>query len=849
MLHAAVLAVLGTALVVGPAPAHADGRAPSLGPAPKKIGVLECTSIAQQNCIADVWEGRFEITMSPHVVRVGETMTARVSDGTDAYGHSWSWGDLPAGAKVISCSPPPNTWTKGPSTGVCTFRMTAAQERWTAASACVNPLGQTYCDEDYYAVLEDRYVLRGQIRDSAGGGVGGVKVTFDPRRGGTEYTTSRADGTYDAILRKGTYDVRAAKAGVRLCAVQRPRCENPTEVKLVTDKELDFGPPSGVVVQGRVADHRGKGLTRVTVEAVSTENGRRTTDTTDPSGAYRLELAAGAYNVRPVRSGRTDRERYLPEVLSFEQATGTIAKDFQLAPADAYDFETSASRLLGGLWWTTATASGAAAVQATATIENGRGDPVADEPVQIDAPYWDVAPAGSAAPEVITCDESWRQVYPGARFERPTDSQGEVHLTMFLGGTLGNFYLHSREARDVTVLDVERFGQTGRAGAVDHDDILLALKTNQGFGAAPTSARTPAQLQEGLLVWLLARRAGITGPGGQQTPIGEFAPITNAAGTIGAIVFYPSGDPLPLRAHLANGTPLPAGYETRVLRITGLGVLGAGTILAGLPTLEQWEQQAAVGRARYGHLAPRANQDKVYLGYPYPPVATDPLRDGFDRCVPGAAPGIVIERHSPVRLSFRDARGKRFDVDGAGRVRRNDLAGTYTRGKGSRPDAFILPSGSYTARITGTGAGRTTLVVRAPGRGGDDVKTYALRSRRGASGTLAVTSGGGARTMRFGGRRVRARQGVGLRVRGIPAAVRAGRAVTLRLRVRDDFGRAVAGAAVAVTGRGVSARGTTDASGRATVTFAAPAAGRVRARISSPGHATLTDTIRVRTAR
>ena len=42
--------------------------------------------------------------------------------------------------------------------------MTASTSGWSAVGATVNPLGQSYTDEDYYAVLADGYLLHGYVR-------------------------------------------------------------------------------------------------------------------------------------------------------------------------------------------------------------------------------------------------------------------------------------------------------------------------------------------------------------------------------------------------------------------------------------------------------------------------------------------------------------------------------------------------------------------------------------------------------------------------------------------------------------------------------------------------------------
>ena len=85
------------------------------------------------------------------------------------------------------------------------------------------------------------------------------------------------------------------------------------------------------------------------------------------------------------------------------------------------------------------TASGSASTQATVSVQNGRGDPVVDLPVSVDAPYWDVPPVGSSAPpEVLMCDDACSAL-PGNGFQSDTGDQGSVAFHIFFGGVLGNF--------------------------------------------------------------------------------------------------------------------------------------------------------------------------------------------------------------------------------------------------------------------------------------------------------------------------------------------------------------------------------------------------------------------------
>lgn len=837
------------AATAGPAtaavPADAS-RASSLGPAPAVLDGYACGEWGRygtsRTCVSTIWGGDFAFTVSPHVARVGERFRLTVKDGTANYGHSWNWGTLPGNA--VTCQPKPGVWLTGPSSGSCVVTAVRPTGGWQAASACINPLGQVYCEEDYFAVLdEDTYLVHGTVTNAEDKGVPGVRITFT-RSGSSSYAVTRTDGTYGAVLKKGTYSVRAAG---RYCPSKGTECENPIEVRVIADKQLDWGPPSSVVLTGHVRDHRGKGLSSVQIVAAAAPSGSRTTDRTDASGAYRMELRAGAYNVRPVPSGNTDRESYQPESKYLEQARENVVVDFTLTPADELDLETSLSRLIAGLWWTTWPANGTGRADATISVENGRGDPVSDETVTIDAPYWDVEPPGSTAPEVLVCDDQWRKVYPGGGFSRTTDDRGEVRFHLFLGGVIGNFFLHSRETADNTVLDVERFGQTGRATGPTQDIVsTLQNATRLGLPAPPLKGATQSAVQEGLIDWLLEYRLATARA---MSPWGEFGPIRSAAGAA-AVVLYPSGAGGPLRAHLAAGSPLPDGYRTLVIPIKRVVLVGLDTWYVdfgqagGLKTLDSWE--AEHGTARSGFVGRPASADIAWFAGPYPPAATDVEgRAQFDHCAPGAAPQVTrLEVHSPLRLLVTDSAGHRFGHTGSGALV-NTLGGYYVPASGAQAATYVVPSGALSVRLTGTGAGTATLVERT----GDSTHVFGLRVRRGATGTLRLTGEGAAGTLRFAGTVVRAQQGVRLSLSGAPRTGTAGRALRLALRVTDQFRRPVDGALVTVNGLGVAVRAETDGRGRVTLTVTPTRKGRLQVRAALPGYTGAQQIVRVRARR
>ena len=803
--------------------------ASSLGPPPRRDANPSC-----KRCVWDPWTW-FTVVISPHVVRVGQVLTATVTDPTNAYLHSWSWMGIPGGEVQPGCDPAPDKPVSGPfKGGHCSWKMTEPTEGWKVPGVvAVSAVGEVFGLGDYYAVLDGgTYLLHGYVRNADGSGVGGARVTF--MAGGEQLaTTSYADGYYDAVLHRASYRVSASKPGLKLCAAQRSTCENPTVVNMVSDKELDFGPPGAFVVQGDVHDHRGRPLARAEVAAVAVDTGARTVGVTDASGAYRLKLDAGAYNVRVVPVGKTDRERYIPPVAYVVRSTGSVTEDFELAPADLIDLSTSRSQLMDGKSWTTVPASGWASVQATVSVQNGRGDPVADLPVDVDPPRWDGQPEGmNNRPEVLMCDAAWRRVYPGSGLQSDTGPDGSVAFHIFFGTVLGDFFLRSRETGDHEVFGVQRFGQLGTVGEVRPKDIVTTLDDNQGIGPPPGHTATAAALQDGLVAWLINRLAADN----EQSRFG-FAPIRNKRGTVGAIVFYPSGEPLLLRAHLLDGMPLSVEYHAFVLPIENPPIPygDAEANPRNLIPLEDWEKQ--FGPAQYGFLAAAANQDLVFLGFPYPPAATDPQRASFDQCVPDTEPLIIVQANSALSVQFSGSGGRRFDVGADGQIVRDQLGGSYVPAHAGIPNTYILPVGSYSATVTGSGAGPASLVVSSSGTSGDRAQVFSLCARKHATGTLALSPSGAPAVLRFGGTTVRADVHMTLLVRGLPARLLAGRPTTLTLRALSQFGAPVPGALVTLSGNGPTLTAETDSGGLATLRLTAPRRSGVCVRVSMPGYA------------
>lgn len=582
---------------------------------------------------------------------------------------------------------------------------------------------------------------------------------------------------------------------ISFLAVPRP-CDPTESCGTVARRFVAVVPSGRSVLWGTVVDREGHGVGGVTV--VLRGAGSTWSVRTDQHGAYSALVPIGTYTVTP--SGSWD-----PASRVVRLPSGGARADFRAAVAEL-DFDIEGSHLVAGLDWTTAAATGLVWRAGAVRAHTARGSPLAGSVVQLDAPYWDgAAPGSQPAPRIAVCDAGTaRPLFAaGDRAERVTDGRGEVDFTVMFGSEPGTALFHARLKDDVTALDVERLGQTGATTGPSAPDITTPMQNaaRLGLPAPPLFAISAASLQATLTEWWLGYRAGDDVGPQRMLPAGDFVPIRTRDNRSGALAFYPAGNPGPLRSHLAGGAALPSDYPTLVLAFRQVPIDPQGRLLQWqvrldrLPTLTEWE--AENGPATDGFLLSGAGLGNTgWLGGPLPPSVVDrAARVAYGRCVPGAAPPTtVVEIHSPVRLTTGEGSGA-FTVAGGG----------------SGPVTYVVPGTRQTLSLSGTGAGMASVVVRTD----TAVAVYTFASRPGATGQLRLGTGGDASGLTFAGRPVTAAPGVRLRLSGLPKTLRAGRAVTVRVLVRDEFGLPAAGAVIAVRGPGVATTVLADGSGRA----------------------------------
>jgi hypothetical protein len=166
---------------------------------------------------------------------------------------------------------------------------------------------------------------------------------------------------------------------------------------------------------------------------------------------------------------------------------------------------------------------------------------------------------------------------------------------------------------------------------------------------------------------------------------------------------------------------------------------------------------------------------------------------------------------------------------------------------GTHVTSVVVPTGAYGVQVVGTARGRARLVVVNQSAVGSATRLFSFAVRRNQRGSLSVGRAAAKGSMRFGGHKLGAANGLGLKVSGLPKKLAAGKARTWTLTVRDEFGKRVAGLAVTLGGTaGAAATGVTDHRGRVALPVTASHKGKVTVRFAGSGYRTLRRTVSAR---
>ena len=480
-------------------------------------------------------------------------------------------------------------------------------------------------------------------------------------------------------------------------------------------------------------------------------------------------------------------------------------------------------------------ASGNGVIDVTILDRDENGLPVTGADLTIEPP---VQYGAGGVPEALVCDSSNRLVSPlllndgsalGKTFHRSTDGAGEVHLSLYVGALAGRWLIDAYEPgkpgapRTGQVLSVDPAG-----GGPVLPDALTALLIAAGNSTLANFAQSG---QRNVLQWLGQIAPEIRGI--------DFAPIygVDATGATNPGVVLYASDPTVRSRVLSylDGSSSTAPNDTQavVIDVANMQQLLLGTRLAGhlvnqipyrLPSLTEWADGTVIqiadpdvqafhnsthipiparGRAHFGLLGATGDESLLYGYGPYPPFATTGAQQlaAFNHCVRGAFNLTSIVPHSPISVMLT-APGGRVGVDVHGQPA-DTLPGAVLRYGAGKTRSILVPNRPYRLSIVATGTGPATLVLTTQTASGSVTRVFTFAVHPGMRGSLAVARSGPADVLVLGTRRVRATDGLGLRIRGLPRKLASRRTDHLTVRLLDQFGQPARGVTITISGAGV----------------------------------------------
>jgi uncharacterized repeat protein (TIGR01451 family) len=516
------------------------------------------------------------------------------------------------------------------------------------------------------------------------------------------------------------------------------------------------------------------------------------------------------------------------------------------------------------------------------TIKDQADKLLANEELDISIPSWRDEFIDTYA---ILCDDQGRRAYPpkpsGSIFAmtRFSDSNGGLQFTFWPGTEArqgGSIFIEADipHADEPNEQDGEFIGVTGNIGGTTIADTLgtlLSAEASQngpssGSGKANlfsgvTSSGTNNEVQRGLLIWLNQLR--ISGSPALATV--DFAPIHSTSGKHASILFYPKNNPRPIRKYLVDGEAFPTNYGTAVLQIEKTPVLGSYTaeIKADYITLPEWETKRPPGlvpgtedqnedprgRAVFGSINPPSGESSLYLGYPYPPPASNPMYYAqFSRCLLGGSlDWQSVTQYSPINVLLTDSQGRKLGIDKDGIFFAEIPSGVVTDGE---PRSYVVPQGDYNVEVTGTGSGKATLIFLTP-NGSEDPKLniFEFKAKAKDSGNISFASTGAPSVFKFGGKNIKAKSELSLIVRGIPGSVSGKK--TPRIKISNSLKEPLFAATVkASLGKSVT-NVISDSAGDAILTLDASGkkSGTFRIEISAPGYKKVTKRVKIKSSK
>lgn len=495
-------------------------------------------------------------------------------------------------------------------------------------------------------------------------------------------------------------------------------------------------------------------------------------------------------------------------------------------------------------------------------VTDSKDVPIVGQSVRFKVPRY-VGPLRDQTPKLLVCDAAGARVFPPGESEvldvvrvANTDSSGEIVYGLWLGtdrtSPASTQLLVPAEAIDAggaLLAEGAAFVDLGSPTVgpppvpalgqrLDQRQVQELPESQRTSTQGITGRGTPTTVLQSLVRWLESKRE----QGYPELQAVDFAPITSQDGSQAGVVFFGRGDGRRMADYLAGATAEPPGgavlqIERAPLSTSSYEVFWGSSLMA----LTQWETSHPLsttraedfgspvrGRAVSG--ASLVTRDaSAFFGYPYPTVSPTGAYAGS--CLPAMA-GIGVDVHSPITLLVKDAQGAGVGFDASGAYASDAAGAAYSAGE---PTQWLLPPGTYTADVTGTGKGPATIVMTSTTGGGVAAKTITLRAKPGKTGTLAFDDGLANPTGTFAKKKLKAKDGVPLKLTGLRKRTKVRRGDALGFAVQDVFGRPVQGARVHATGKGFEANTVTGSDGAATLPLLIDEPVKLTLEVTGPG--------------
>lgn len=238
-----------------------------------------------------------KISLSPHVVHIGQAITGRVSvTGAPHCGAipDVDWPEyIDNGLEGVGDFQDHEGTCNAQGT-VCTMKQIAATSQWTQVCFEVFTTHPDSCDV-FYVIAGEGFEVSGTVSGPGGAGVGGVTVEAFCPGGATTTTTSGGDGTYRLELSGGNCQIAVELAAGQLALGPRVRFVDVDRDVSGVDFRVSGGPCVGVAAGGAAGAEAQAGAAGAAADVAGARASRPAApaEARSPAGRFPGAAAAG----------------------------------------------------------------------------------------------------------------------------------------------------------------------------------------------------------------------------------------------------------------------------------------------------------------------------------------------------------------------------------------------------------------------------------------------------------------------------------------------------------------------------------------------------------------------------